>query len=149
MTRPGLGARAEWKLNGQESEKIISHVLKPNLNHIWKSSQGIFFSMYHISLYIPFWQLMATNGNFWSTVFFRLSCRIGKTMIYLVKNIIIIDLQILGMDFFQHSGHNMMPISSTASYVDFRAYSRKLLPFLTHQSCTHSKCWFIAQFKQV
>ena len=37
--------------------------------------------------------------------------------IYLVTQIIIIELLILGLDFFQHSGHIMMPISCNASYI--------------------------------
>ena len=54
--------------------------------------------------------------------------------IYLVKNIIIIELLILGMTFFQHGGHNIMTISCNAPYA----------PFITRVSIP-SKCWLLIQ----
>ena len=53
--------------------------------------------------------------------------------IYLVKNIIIIELLILGMTFFQHGGHNIMTISCNAPYA----------PFITRVSIPSKYCLLI------
>ena len=86
-------------------------------NHIWKASQGIVFSMYQVFVYFPPSAIMATNWahSIKKNCFIVLPYR-QDNFIYLVKNFIIIDLLIFGMDFFQHSGQNIMPISCNASY---------------------------------
>ena len=81
-----------------------------------KPNKEYFFSSDQIFAYVP---PSAIHGNQLRTFdykFFLLNLPYRQdNYIYLVKNIIIIDLLILGMDFFQHSGHNMMPIYCNAS----------------------------------
>ena len=76
------------------------------------------FPMYQILRMFPLPQLMSTNWEHLINSFFPLILSYRQyNYIYLVKNITIIDLLILGMVFFQHSAHNMMHISCNASYM--------------------------------
>ena len=117
-------------VSNQETENITLSVLNKRLtwcfqnlnylqffNHIWKTSQGIAFSTYKIVAYVPPSAIQADQLRTFDETFFVsliLAYR-QENYIYLVKKILIIDLLIFGMDFFQYSGHNMMPISCNAS----------------------------------